>query len=233
MGSNEEHSLMIGETEVDSTQIDPKRSRFPCCIVWSPLPLLSWFFPCIGHIGICRQDGVILDFAGPNFVCVDNFTFGEPTRYIQLSKEQCWTFLDSSAHDSEDDLMQNSERREIRTWDDALCKSTQEYQHESYNILTCNCHSFVANSLNKLKFQGGNWNVVNLALLIFIKGQYVSTLALLRTYVPFLVVLGLGLVFGGEIFLTYLAIFIFALVGWFLLGAARDILPYGEFGLSF
>ncbi|KAL0421942.1 UNVERIFIED_CONTAM: protein RTE1 [Sesamum latifolium] len=174
MGSNEEHSLMIGETEVDSTQIDPKRSRFPCCIVWSPLPLMSWFFPCIGHIGICRQDGVILDFAGPNFVCVDNFTFGAPTRYIQLSKEQCWTFLDTSAHDSEDESMQNSERREIRTWDDALRKSTQEYQHESYNILTCNCHCFVANCLNKLKFQGGNWNVVNLALLIFIKGQYVN-----------------------------------------------------------
>ncbi|KAK4402269.1 protein RTE1 [Sesamum angolense] len=99
-----------------------------------------------------------MGWAGPNFVCVDNFTF-------------VLDFLDSSAHDSEDELMQNSERREIRTWDDALRKSTQEYQHESYNILTCNCHSFVANSLNKLKFQGGNWNVVNLALLIFIKGQ--------------------------------------------------------------
>ncbi|KAG8383384.1 hypothetical protein BUALT_Bualt04G0006900 [Buddleja alternifolia] len=220
MGSNvqSEHSLMIEERDVESMQIDPSRSRFPCCIVWSPLPVLSWFFPCVGHIGICREDGVILDFAGPNYVCVDNFTFGAPTRYIQLSKEQCCTFLDSSLHGSDDELMQNGGRREIVTWDDALHKSTQEYQHHSYNILTCNCHSFVANCLNRLKFQAGNWNVVNLAILIFIKGQYVSKLAILRTYLPFVVVSGICLAFGGGTFLTYLAIFIFILVGWFLLG---------------
>lgn len=88
MGSNEERSLTIEGNEAELKQIEPARSRFPCCVVWTPLPLLSWFFPCIGHIGICRQDGVILDFAGPNFVCVDNFAFGAPTRYLQLSKEQ-------------------------------------------------------------------------------------------------------------------------------------------------
>ncbi|KAK6125698.1 hypothetical protein DH2020_040564 [Rehmannia glutinosa] len=217
MGPNGEHSLMIEECEAESMQIDPKRSRFPCCIVWSPLPVLSWFIPCIGHIGICREDGVILDFAGPNFVCVDSFAFGAPTRYIQLSKEQCCTFLDSSAHDHEES-MQSGERREIVSWDDALRKSTQEYQHQSYNILTCNCHSFVANCLNRLKFQAADWNVVNLAILIFIKGRFISKLAILRTYLPFIVVFGLGLAFGGETFLTYLAIFIFVLVGWFLIG---------------
>ncbi|KAH6791475.1 RTE1-homolog [Perilla frutescens var. frutescens] len=218
MGSNEERSLTIEENEAESKQIDPARSRFPCCLVWTPLPVLSWFFPCIGHIGICRDDGVILDFAGPNFVCVDNFAFGAPTRYLQLSKEQCCTFLDSPAQDPEGETLQSGNGREIATWDDALRKSTLEYQHQSYNILTCNCHSFVANCLNRLKFQAGNWNVVNLAILIFMKGQFVSTSAILRTYLPFVVVLGLGLIFGGDIFLTYLAIFICVLVGWFLLG---------------
>lgn len=73
--------------------IDPKRARFPCCIVWTPLPLLSWFIPFIGHIGICREDGVILDFAGPNFVCVDHFTFGAVVRYIQLNREEVGFFF--------------------------------------------------------------------------------------------------------------------------------------------
>lgn len=68
--------------------VDPKRARFPCCIVWTPLPLLSWLMPFIGHIGICREDGVILDFAGPNFVCVDHFTFGAVARYLQINREQ-------------------------------------------------------------------------------------------------------------------------------------------------
>lgn len=47
--------------------------------------------PFIGHIGICREDGVILDFAGPNFVSVDNFAFGAVTRYIQLNGDEVCT----------------------------------------------------------------------------------------------------------------------------------------------
>lgn len=88
MESNDDRTVTIEGNETESKQIDPAKSRFPSCIVWTPLPVLSWFFPCIGHIGICRDDGVILDFAGPNFVCVDNFAFGAPTMYMQLSKDQ-------------------------------------------------------------------------------------------------------------------------------------------------
>lgn len=131
---------------------------------------------------------------------------------------QCCTFLDSRALDPGDETIQTRDRREIMTWDDALRKSTQEYQHQSYNILTCNCHCYVANCLNRLKFQAGDWNVVNLAILIFIRGQFVSRLAILRTYLPFVLVLCVGLAFGGDVFLCYLAIFAFVLVGWFVTG---------------
>jgi hypothetical protein len=81
-----EHTVMIEGSVSPTMQIDPRRARFPCCIVWTPLPIISWLVPFIGHIGICREDGVILDFAGPNFVCVDNFAFGSVTRYLQLEK---------------------------------------------------------------------------------------------------------------------------------------------------
>lgn len=86
-GDSELHVTME-ESSAKGFQIDPRRARFPYCIVWSPLPVISWFIPFIGHVGICREDGVILDFAGPNFVCVDNFTFGAATRYLQISKEK-------------------------------------------------------------------------------------------------------------------------------------------------
>lgn len=72
----------------DLGPIDPERARFPCCIVWTPLPVISWLIPFIGHIGICREDGVILDFAGPNFVCVDHFAFGAVARYVKLNREE-------------------------------------------------------------------------------------------------------------------------------------------------
>uniref|UniRef100_A0A2K6MWT5 Transmembrane protein 222 n=2 Tax=Rhinopithecus TaxID=542827 RepID=A0A2K6MWT5_RHIBE len=48
--------------------MDVERSRFPYCVVWTPIPVLTWFFPIIGHMGICTSTGVIRDFAGPYFV---------------------------------------------------------------------------------------------------------------------------------------------------------------------
>lgn len=112
------------------------------------------------------------------------------------------------------------------TWDSALKKGTQEYQHLSYNILTCNCHSFVANNLNRLRFRNGGWNVVNLAAMIFLKGQWVNKGAVARSLVPFIVVFGAALYFGGVTFLTFWAFFTFLLVGWFLLGTYcfRDLI---------
>ncbi|XP_054824163.1 protein RTE1-HOMOLOG isoform X3 [Prosopis cineraria] len=200
-------------------QIDPSRARFPCCIVWSPLPVISWFIPFIGHIGICREDGVILDFAGPNFVCVDNFAFGAPTRYIQISKEkQCCIPSFQSAFGGEDQFMRDETSGDLRTWDDALRKSTQEFQHRSYNLLTCNCHSFVANNLNRLGFLSGGWNVVNLAIYILLNGSWVCTASILKSVLPFTVVVFLGITFGGFTFLAYWSFFTFALFGWFLLG---------------
>ncbi|XVF17967.1 hypothetical protein REPUB_Repub10bG0170800 [Reevesia pubescens] len=200
-------------------QIDPRRDRFPCCIVWTPLPVLSWLIPFIGHIGICREDGVILDFAGPNFVCVDNFAFGAAARYIQINKDkECCISTHPSLFKGEHEYRHDDPRREALTWDDALRKSTQEFQHLSYSLFTCNCHSFVANNLNRLGFRSGGWNVVNLAVLIFLKGRWVSKTAFLRSFLPFVIVSGLGLALGGTTYLFFLALFAFLLIGWFLLG---------------
>lgn len=198
-------------------QIDPGRAQFPCCIVWAPLPGLSWLLPFIGHVGICREDGVILDFAGPNFVCVDNFAFGSATRYIQIDNEKSCCFVTSPAASRMVDA--NGSERQILTWDDALRNSTQEFQHRSYNLLTCNCHSFVANNLNRLGFNGGGWNVVNLAVLMFVKGRWVSRGAMVKSFLPFAIIVPIGLAIGGLSFLKFLAFFCFVLVGWFVLGS--------------
>lgn len=68
--------------------IDPKKAKFPCCLVWTPLPVVSWLAPFIGHVGICREDGVVLDFSGSNFVNIDDFAFGAVARYLQLDRSQ-------------------------------------------------------------------------------------------------------------------------------------------------
>ncbi|XP_010271537.1 PREDICTED: protein RTE1-HOMOLOG [Nelumbo nucifera] len=214
-----DNELMLEATMTPILQIDPQRARFPFCIVWTPLPLISWFIPFIGHIGICREDGVILDFAGPNFVCVDHFAFGAVARYLQINKDKCCISACWDEYERKDGYEHSEPVRQRMTWDDALRKSTQEFQHRSYNLFICNCHSFVANNLNRLGYGGTNcWNVVNLAALIFIKGHWVNKAAIVKSYLPFVIVLTLGLMLGGWTFLTGLAFFTILLVGWFLLG---------------
>ncbi|GKA96964.1 RTF1 homolog-like protein [Tanacetum coccineum] len=214
----EDKDIIMFEQDVPhGKQIDPGRARFPCCIVWTPLPVVSWLLPFIGHVGIGREDGVIVDFAGPCFVCVDNFAFGAVTRYIQIDKGKCSITPDClTKFRSEEEFSLIESGRNQYTWDDALLESTQQYQHRTYNILTCNCHSFVANNLNRLEFQGGGWNVVNLGALILLKGQWVNTASMVRSCAPFVFMFFMGITFGGASFLKFLAFFAFVLVGWFL-----------------
>lgn len=65
--------------------IDLEKNRYPYALVWSPLPLISWIIPFIGHMGICDSRGVIYDFAGPYMIGVDDMAFGRPTKYLLLN----------------------------------------------------------------------------------------------------------------------------------------------------
>ena len=67
-----------------SNEINPENVRFPYCIVWTPIPCITYIIPSIGHTGIGSSSGVIHDFAGSFFISVDNFSFGIPTKYYQL-----------------------------------------------------------------------------------------------------------------------------------------------------
>ncbi|KAI7737313.1 hypothetical protein M8C21_031411 [Ambrosia artemisiifolia] len=212
----EPKAMMIEHDHIpNSLQIDPTRARFPCCIVWTPLPVISWLLPFVGHVGVGREDGVIVDFAGPNFVSVDNFTFGPVARYLQITKEKCFTPQHpSGAYRTEEEYRLVESGRSHYSWDDALKKTTQEYQKQTYSVLTCNCHSFLANHLNRLESQASGWNVVNVAALIMFKGKWVDTPSMVRSYLPFMVVLFMGITFGGANFLTFLAFVVFLLFGW-------------------
>ena len=62
-------SLAMGEV----SRVDPHRNRYPYCVVWSPLPCISWLFPFIGHLGIASSAGITYDFAGPYTIGVSGF----------------------------------------------------------------------------------------------------------------------------------------------------------------
>lgn len=105
------------------------------------------------------------------------------------------------------------------TWDDALQSSMRNFEHKSHNLFTCNCYSFVANCLNRLSYGGSmNWNMINVAGLVLFKGHWVDGLSILKSFLPFVVVLSFGIFMVGWPFLIGLFSFSFLLLGWFLFG---------------
>ncbi|KAK5817335.1 reversion-to-ethylene sensitivity1 -like protein [Gossypium arboreum] len=199
-------------------EIDPRKAKFPCCLVWTPLPVVSWLAPFIGHVGICREAGAILDFSGSYFVNVEDFAFGAAARYVQLDREKCCFPPNLAGHKCKHGY-QHAELGTALTWDDALQLSMRHFEHKSYNLFTCNSYSFVANCLNRLCYEGSmDWNMITVAALILFKGQWVNSMSVIRSFLPFTVVLCLGLLLVGWPFLVGLFSFSLLLFGWFLLG---------------
>eukprot|EP00732_Lithocolla_globosa_P005890 Lithocolla_globosa_v1_NODE_6425_length_1089_cov_39.829787.p1 type:complete len:160 gc:universal NODE_6425_length_1089_cov_39.829787:1008-529(-) len=125
--------------ESQTFQIDVEKSRYPYCIVWTPIPCLTWIFPFIGHMGIATSNGYIYDFAGPYFVSVDDMAFGTPTRYLQLDPKKA----------------------QIEEWDDSVTKASTVYRKRMHILCWDNCHSHVAMCLEHMKYNGiGYWNMV-------------------------------------------------------------------------
>eukprot|EP00656_Telonema_subtile_P028030 TRINITY_DN3027_c0_g1_i5.p1 TRINITY_DN3027_c0_g1~~TRINITY_DN3027_c0_g1_i5.p1 ORF type:complete len:198 (-),score=39.17 TRINITY_DN3027_c0_g1_i5:69-662(-) len=150
----------LSPPELDSHQTAPKqlalpvdvlRSRFPCCIVWTPLPPITFFLPMIGHMGICDRAGHIYDFGG--FVNKDDFMFGPVARYIQLDPCQC----------------------RGKEWDEAVAFGNELYADRCHNICCDNCHSHVAVCLDRMGYRGWRkWNMVVLAFWVFFCGKFTT-----------------------------------------------------------
>ncbi|KAH6790848.1 protein REVERSION-TO-ETHYLENE SENSITIVITY-like protein [Perilla frutescens var. frutescens] len=198
-------------------EVDAVKARFPCCVVWTPLPIVSWLAPFIGHVGICKEDGTILDFSGSNLINVNDFSFGPVARYLQLDRQQCCFPPNLAGHKCKHRYV-HAEFGTSMTWDNAIQSCSRHYENKSYNLFTCNCHSFVAHCLNRLGYEGSmSWNMVNVAALVLVKGKWVDGFSVLRSFMPFMVVLCLGVFMVGWPFIIGLFSFSLLLLGWFLL----------------
>ena len=168
-GYNAKDVVTFPSSEIATQRnIDLKSSHFPYCIVWTPIPLLTYLIPSIGHTGIGNSSGIIHDFAGSFFVSVDDFAFGIPTKYIQLELTE----------------------QEKYDWDRAILKGDNRYNMEEHNIFVNNCHSHVAYVLNQLNYKGrNNYNMVSIWWMLITKGKYVSFCGFFKTYIGFLIII--------------------------------------------
>ncbi|XP_037058931.1 transmembrane protein 222 isoform X3 [Peromyscus leucopus] len=134
---------------------------------------IRWFFPIIGHMGICTSTGVIRDFAGPYFVSEDNMAFGKPAKFWKLDPAQVYASGPNA-------------------WDAAVHDASEEYKHRMHNLCCDNCHSHVALALNLMRYNNStNWNMVTLCFFCLIYGKYVSVGAFVKTWLPFVLLLGI------------------------------------------
>ena len=153
---------------VSQKNIDIKSSHFPYCIVWTPIPILTYLIPSIGHTGIGNSSGIIHDFAASFFVSVDDFAFGKPTKYIKLELTE----------------------QEKYDWDRAILKGDNKYNMEEHNLFINNCHSHVAYVLNQLNYKGrNNYTMVSIWWMLIAKGRYVSFCGFFKTYIGFLIII--------------------------------------------
>ncbi|KAG2394003.1 hypothetical protein C9374_003767 [Naegleria lovaniensis] len=152
---------------------NPSLDRYPYCIVWTPIPLITWLLPFIGHMGIATSQGVIHDFAGPYYISVDDFAFGKPTRYLALES--------------------NLNSEQLSRFDSVIKNGAKCYRSKMYNFFCQNCHHYTVHCLNDLKFRRNrNIGIVEIAFLMFIYGKYVNgPVGFLKTWLPFFIVFGL------------------------------------------
>ena len=180
--------------------------RFPFCVVWSPIPVLTWLFPFVGHVGICLSSGIILDFAGPYYVAMDAMSFGNPTKY--------WTLNPDLASFPEDDSsMSYGVRSTSADWDKALQACTSLYQLKPYSSLSQNCHHFVLHFLNQVHYDKEEWTVVKIATQMFVKGHFVGTRGLAKTWLPHVCLVIAGSFIAGTPFFVCWLILIVAAGG--------------------
>lgn len=162
----EENRESEGDLEME---ILPSNHRFPFCVVWTPIPFITWLFPFIGHMGIGTSRGVIRDFSCSYHVSEDDMGFGWPTRYLQLKPNKVAGGADA--------------------WDLAVRDASDEYKTHAHNLFCDNCHSHVALALNTMKYdQRTNFNMFYLATVILFKGRYVGFGGFLKQWLPFVII---------------------------------------------
>lgn len=156
----------------------PSRDAYPLAIVWSPIPVLTWLLPFVGHLGIATSDGVVHDFAGPCYVHTHRrrTAFGAVTKYVRVAPA--------------DLVLPGGDASPESAWNRSVGRADKVFETRIHNLITCNCHDHVASVLNELRYLNyTRWNTLSLVALLVARGRFVSVRRFVATYAGFVVLL--------------------------------------------
>lgn len=73
--------------------------------------------------------------------------------------------------------------------------------------------------MNRMAYKGSTrWNLVEVLVLVLVRGTFVNFTGFLRAYVPFVAVMSLGFWMAGWVFFFFWCGFTSLLLGWFTFG---------------
>jgi hypothetical protein len=131
----------------------------------------------IFDLQLLSLSGIIHDFAGPYHIGVGQMAFGSPTRYLQYDPEKC----------------------EKKTWDEGVESGCGEYANHNHNICFDNCHSHVAQCLDDMRYGGSSsYNMFKLGVAMFFFGKFTDGWGVVKTFLPFTIILFMILYFTGS-----------------------------------
>ena len=74
-------------------------------------------------------------------------------------------------------------------WDESVSKASVVYGTRMHNLFWDNCHSHTGLALKLMKYNNKtNFNMVYLAFWMFFCGKYVGLGGVLKTWIPFLII---------------------------------------------
>ena len=153
---------------MDNNKIYPSKNRYPYCIVWTPIPFLTYIIPFIGQTGIANSKGIIHDYSASFFVNIDDFSFGKPTKYLKLDLNE----------------------KEKIDYDKAIEKGDLKFRTLIYNFFRNNSHMYVAYILNQIKYKGkSDFSMIYIWWILIWRGKYISFLSFIKTYIGFFIFL--------------------------------------------
>jgi hypothetical protein len=167
------------EERVTINTSSPK-SELASCVVWTQIPLLSWLFPFIGHVGICDSNGVVYDFQGPYHVGKGKLLFGDPLEKWEVG-------IDSE------------------TLDRSIKEASEEFKNRIFSILCSNCHFYVATVLKNANYKQrtcccslfNNWTTcatIKIAFSLLIHGRSIKCSSKMCVYAGALITWGIIIV---------------------------------------
>ena len=141
-----------------ATKLTAHKQAF--AVVWTRLPLLTLFCPCVGHAGIATSQGETHDFGGSQWISIDRLSFGDTVKYVPLQLT----------------------RSDAETFDNAIHVADDLFRMRDHSLLGNNCHHHVAAALTTAKYRGKMWTACAVWWLTLRRGKFLTRWECLKTY---------------------------------------------------